>query len=260
MATQIKKDDNPISSEPTGISYAGVLSNKGGEGNSEKPKTLKDIKETPVKSPKESKDTFVKMSKEIKNTPKAPIAKQVIPSNKVKNTPTPPLVQEKENIATPSIIIPSSDPKIETDEKKFKDEDIDDADFCMVTARKSKEKRNNAEKHSLVHDRYSRLKKMRRSDSLNNDNWRNHKPVIVSEDKDKEASSSEIKEGVNKEDLVFVEAPIPKVNPWMANKAAAAVVIVKVAEPDTMDNKVLQPKQAEAINKISGEYVFTDLI
>lgn len=261
MASQIKKDESPtsIGTETSNISYAGVLLNKA-EGNIESIKKQKDIKETPVKNPKEIKGAPVKIQKEIKNIPKAPSMKQAVPATKVKNTSAPP-VQEKENIGTPSNIS-TLEEKQETGEKDNKGvEEIDDDDFCTVTTRKSKEKRNNADKHSLVHDRHSRMKKMRRSDSLSNENWRNHKPVVINEDKETNGDNKE----VNKEDLKFVEAPIPKVNPWTSNKVAAAALVKKVAQTEKVEKKVLSPKQPETVTKIkdpeavtSGEFLFNN--
>lgn len=122
-------------------------------------------------------------------------------------------------------------------------------DFCKVTRRSSKDKRlSHIEKQA--NEKHSRTKKIRRSDSINSEpHVRDRNRDIVrqnvtivdnEENKDKEA-----------EDLKFVEAPLPKVNPWMTNKNAALVIQGKPEDniEGTEKGKVQEKKKIEPVER-----------
>ncbi|XP_017300426.2 uncharacterized protein LOC108252643 [Diaphorina citri] len=243
MASQIETDKKaiPTGPEPCNISYAGVLSNvKTGESNTENIPIKKEIKQA-------SKAAPVKQSKPVS-----------IPTGKPKPVPPPPAqLQEKENISTveAQATHTSSTVDIKPQEITENKDELSDDDFCKVTTRKSKEKRNNIDKHTIVPDtRHSRVKKIKRSDSITNENWRN-KPNPNTTTTNTNTVCDENNE--NKEvdpDLKFVEAPLPKVNPWMKNKNAASVIISKVAEveiKEKIEKRVLQPQQQESATPVT---------
>lgn len=253
MASQIKGDENVVvpETENSNVSYAGVLTNlKTGELNTSSAQTSKDNKETPVKIPKESKETPSKILKETRNAPK-PSLKPAVATSKTKTMPADSPVQEKDKNG-PLTNDTHSGPSPTNDSSENRNEESDD-DFCKVTTRKSKEKRNNGEKHSMIPEsRHSRIKKIRRSDSITNDSWRNHKPVNIDENTENKDVNQEKK---------FVEAPIPKVNPWVSNKAPAVAptIIESAVETREVEEKVVPRKQPVIVPMnptISGKLLY----
>lgn len=72
------------------------------------------------------------------------------------------------------------------------------------------------------------------------------------------------------EQKIFVEAPLPKINPWTVNKNAASVITGKPAvekpqlpvasAPIVAEKRVLQPQQQGTVGKILGTNAFYVLI
>ncbi|KAL1459330.1 hypothetical protein WDU94_011324 [Cyamophila willieti] len=239
MATQLENDKKmTLGSEVPNVSYAGVLLNKTGENKTENvpPPVKKEIKE-------------------MKESPKVTPSVNKTVSTTVKSKMSSPKVQNKENEKVVLIEPPTSKVNSveETKPQEHKDEPIDDDDhdFCKVTTRKSKEKRNNGDKHSIVPEsRHPRMKKIKRSDSITNDNhWRSkpapsvHAPICDENAENKEVVDPELK---------FIEAPLPKVNPWTAKKPAVSTVTQKVTESEIKEKRVLQPQQQESASTVSG--------
>uniref|UniRef100_A0A8D8Q578 Uncharacterized protein n=1 Tax=Cacopsylla melanoneura TaxID=428564 RepID=A0A8D8Q578_9HEMI len=242
MATQVESDKKmTLGSEGPNVSYAGALLNKAGDINTENvpppvKKEVKEVKESPKVTPSVNKTACTTVKPKISS----------------------PKVQNKENDKVVSIEPPTSKVNSMEDTKpqqraqdvkvaENKGEPIaddDDHDFCKVTTRKSKEKRN-VDKFSIVPEsRHPRMKKIKRSDSITND-WRS-KPAPPAPVCDENAENKEVDP-----DLKFVEAPLPKVNPWTAKKPAASVISQKVTESEIKEKRVLQPQQQESATSVS---------
>lgn len=245
MASQIENDKKGTSlgTEVSNISYAGVLLNINPGDNSIPVNT----ESTPVK-----KD--VKESHKLKPTPKtaplAPVKSKSVPSPKVldKENKTEIPVESQSKKSNAHVDNKTSSQEVPDDQGEHQLADDDD-DFCKVTSRKSKEKRNNADKHSIVPDtRHSRLKKIKRSDSITNDNWRS-KPTGCDENNENKEIDPELK---------FIAAPLPKVNPWMSKKSPATAATQKVEETGGIKEKrVLQPQQQESASTVTGKFYYS---
>lgn len=111
----------------------------------------------------------------------------------------------------------------------------DGESFTPVVSHSRKERKNERNKRDKFHDNNS-VKHI-----VNGNSEKRDSAVTV-----KEQSTQQIeKDETSEPRKVFIEAPLPKVNPWQANRNAAQVLATK---DKTVEMRVLQPQKQHNVN------------
>lgn len=138
----------------------------------------------------------------------------------------------KENIHDTTQIRTTTKTTLQENPKETTEGVVDDGEsFTPVVSHSRKERKNEKNRREKLKDN-------------------NHKPMVNgnSEKRDKEQSEREKEKDEEKEvskPKVFVEAPLPKVNPWQVNRSA----------PQTVEKRVLQPQKQETT--VNGQVLQT---
>lgn len=167
----------------------------------------------------------------------------------------------KENIKDVSVEplsqeVPDSNKQMEPDTSKLNVDD--DGTFTPVVSHSRKDRKNEKKKQRLMVN--GTVEKLERSEKHENKKEHFHvpkqkEPVVKEKEKREEdnTSNKEIIEEKSDAKKVFVEAPIPKVNPWQVKQAAQSSV-----KENTTEKRVLQPKKQEVT--VNGSSVATGVV